>query len=117
MMAILILIAFAMGAASFNQDRGELLNISKIQLVDDKGAEVAVIDASGIRYSNKNSRLVADSIVGRSNVRANLHPENNQQYAELGIDNSGRKCYWKLESSGTNTHMVLSDNGTAESNF
>ncbi len=38
----------AIAAFSFNPDRGELLNVTKIQLVDSKGNEVAVIDAKGV---------------------------------------------------------------------
>jgi hypothetical protein len=61
----------AIGASSFNPDRGELLNITKIQLVDGKGNEVAVIDAKGVSYSSKDSLVVANTIVGRRRVEAN----------------------------------------------
>src|SRR5262249_2881370 len=48
LIAILAAIALCMGAASFNEDRGELLQITKIQLVDATGNEVAIIDSKGI---------------------------------------------------------------------
>jgi hypothetical protein len=113
---ILVGIGFAMGAASFNQDRGELLNITKIQLVDDKGNEVAIIDSKGINYSSKDSLVVANTIIGRRRVEANANPENDQRYAELGTT-SDKKCYMELSNKGATYHHILSDSGTMESNF
>ena len=108
--------SFSMGSATFNQDRGELVNITKIQLVDEKGKEVAVIDAAGINYTGKNSRIVADKIIGRRSVAANSNPENSQRYAELGVT-SDRTCYTELGNKGAVYHRVLSENGVLESNY
>jgi hypothetical protein len=109
-------IGFTTGAVSFNQDRGELLNITKIQLVDDQGKEVAVIDAKGISYSNKSNQVVADKIIGRRSVGANSNPENSQRYAELGVT-SDRTCYLEFANKGTVYHRILSDTGALESNY
>jgi hypothetical protein len=115
---ILILagIGFSMGAASFNQDRGELLNITKIPLVDDKGSEVAIIDSKGINYSSKGSQLIVDAVIGRRRVEANANPENDQRFAELGTT-SDKKCYMELSNKGATYHSILSDSGILESNF
>jgi len=115
---ILILagIGFSMGTASFNQDRGELLQITKIQLVDDQGKEVAIIDAKGINYIDKNSQVVANKIIGRRSVAANSNPETSQRYAELGVTAEG-KCYMELGNKGANYHHILSESGILESNF
>lgn len=109
-------IGFCMGAASFNQDRGELLKITKLQLVDVKGDEVAVIDAKGINYSGKDSLVVANAIIGRRRVEANPNPENDQRYAELGAT-SDKQCYMELKNKGATYHSILSDSGVLESNF
>ncbi len=106
----------AIGASSFNPDRGELLNVTKIQLVDSKGNEVAVIDAKGVSYSSKDSLVVANTIIGRRRVEANSNPENDQRYAELGTT-SDKKCYLELNNKGATYHNILSDSGALDSNF
>jgi hypothetical protein len=116
LIVILALVGFSMGAASFNQDHGELLGITKIQVVDDQGKEVSVIDAKGINFSNKDSLVVADKIIGRRSVGANSNPEKDERYAELGVT-SERKCYFELGNKGTAYHQILSDSGVLESNF
>ncbi|HTQ37411.1 MAG TPA: hypothetical protein VMJ32_00180 [Pirellulales bacterium] len=116
LLAILPVAIFSMGAGSFNQDHGELLGITKIQLVDEQGKEVAVIDGKGINFSGKSSQIVADKIVGRRSVAANANPENSDRYAELGVT-SERKCYMELGNKGTVYHHILSDSGVLESNF
>jgi hypothetical protein len=116
LIAILAAAVFAMGAGSFNQDRGEMLGITKIQLVDEQGKEVAVIDAKGINYNGKGSLVQADKIVGRRSVGANANPDNSQRYAELGVT-STRTCYLEFGNQGTVYHRILSDNGALESNY
>ncbi len=106
----------AMGAASFNQDRGELLGITKIQLVDDHGTQVALIDAKGITYSAADSQLVAAAIIGRRRVEANATPGADQRYVELGVT-SDNKCYMELSNKGATYHDILSATGTLETNF
>jgi hypothetical protein len=93
-----------------------LLNITKIQLVDGKGNEVAVIDAKGISYSSKDSMVVANTIIGRRRVEANSNPENDERYAELGTT-SDKKCYMELSNKGATYHNVLSESGVLDSNF
>jgi hypothetical protein len=109
--------AFTMGAGTFNQDRGELLNITKIQLVDEKGIEVAVIDAKGINYSNKGSQLTADAILGRASVSANPHPENKKKYAGMGITPDGRTVYFEMDNNGGVRHIVFTDDGLSTNTF
>lgn len=118
-LVLLVAIGFSMGAASFNQDRGELLNITKIQLVDDQGHEVAIIDAKGVDYRSKNSQVIANKIIGRRSVAANSNPDKidkNERYAELGVT-SDRTCYMELGNKGAVYHAILSESGILENNF
>jgi hypothetical protein len=115
--AIMGAAAFTMGAGTFNQDRGELLNITKIQLVDDHGTQVAVIDAKGINYSNKGSMLAADAILGRASVAANPHPENKKKYVGMGITSDGRTVYFEMDNNGGVRHIVFTDDGLSENTF
>jgi hypothetical protein len=114
---ILAVVGLLMGAASFNQDRGELLKITRIQLVDATGEEVAVIDARGIKYNNKDSQVQADVIVGRARIMANREPQNNKRYVEMGVDADGHKCYLDMGNSGHTRFLVLVDKGSSNSNF
>ena len=116
LIAMLAAIAICMGAASFNQDRGELLQITKIQLIDEKGNEVAIIDSKGINFTGKDSQVVANKIIGRRSVAANSSPDNSQRYAELGVT-SDRTCYTELANGGAVYHHVLSGAGVLESNY
>jgi hypothetical protein len=116
LIVVLVVACFSMGAASFNQDRGELLQITKIQLIDEKGNEVAIIDSKGINFTGKDSQVVANKIIGRRSVAANSSPENSQRYAELGVT-SDRTCYTELANGGAVYHHVLSGAGVLESNY
>jgi hypothetical protein len=116
LVAILVAIALCMGAASFNQDRGELLQITKIQLIDEKGNEVAIIDSKGINFTGKDSQVVANKIVGRRSVAANANPDGDKRYAELGVT-SDRTCYTELANGGAVYHHILSGAGVLESNY
>jgi hypothetical protein len=115
-MSILTVIVYSMGAASFNQERGELLNITSIQLVDSHGNPVGTIDASGINFSNKESKLVANKVIGLRSIGANLSPDGNQRYAELGVT-ADKQSYFELKNNGAVYHSVLSNSGVLESNF
>jgi hypothetical protein len=109
-------VVFSMGAASFNQDRGELLNITKIQLVDSNGNPTGTIDAKGINLTSADSQVVANTIIGRRRVEANSNPENSQRYAEFGVT-TDKTCYMELANKGAVYHHILNDSGTLESNF
>jgi hypothetical protein len=116
--AILAVMGLTMGAApSDKNDRGELLKITRLQLVNAKGEEVAIINATGIKYSNKDSHLMADVIVGRSRITANPHPDNKKSYVQIGVDRDGHKSYLDMVNSGHSRFLVLSDEGVSNSNF
>jgi hypothetical protein len=110
-LAIVVLLAVLMGAAQ-SQDAGELVKVKKIQLVDAQGVEVAVIDANGIRYTNKGSQVIADMIVGRTSVTAVRDPKNKDRYVQMSVDADKGMCSFVMRSPRARKYFQMSDSGT-----
>jgi hypothetical protein len=111
-LAAAALLAVLMGAAAQNQDAGELVKVKKIQLVDSQGGEVAVIDANGIRYTNKGSQVIADVIVGRTSVTAVRDPKNKDRYVQMSIDADKGMCSFVMKGPRAKKYFQMTDNGT-----
>jgi hypothetical protein len=116
LMSILTVVVYSMGAASFNQERGELLNITAIQVIDSHGTVVGTIDASEINFSNKESKLIANKVIGRRGIAANLSPDGDQRYAELGVT-ADKQCYLELKNNSAIYHSTLANSGILDTNF